>query len=446
MSDLIDGLRGRQGDVARASFPELLPVIVGFFLAFRMATVLLAVRGFGADPDAGTAVNVGLDFLLLGLVGFCTLADQRQQRVPMLRLPVVRWVLLFLAFSCCSLLWSSTVSLPDSSLYWCAMASDVAMVGLLLQARSLDSPAEALMQGYVWGACAVALIAWILPAQADLRLGDEELLGPNQIGYACAFAFFFAQYLLRETRRGSVFTAGVLAVTLLRTLSKTTIVAFLLSQGFLLVRDRSISRRTKVLISLAALVVVAVFSGLLVSYYNVYTSAGDQSETLTGRLGIWAYFFAEAIQQPWIGHGFDSAWKVIPPFGADEFQAAHAHNELLQQFYAYGAVGAGLFCGIYGSLFLQIRRVAGRRRVFFLALLIFVLVRGLADTDRFDLSIPFWSIMIVAWLIETAPIKATEKNDEIAQWYARGRVDLPSGVQAAGVGARCSTAGGGFRE
>lgn len=414
MSEPMDMPRGRGRDVPLPSSAEWLPAIVGFFLAFRIATVLLAVRAFNADPETGTAVNVGLGFFLLGLVGFCTLADQRERRIPMLRLPVVRWALLFLGFSCCSLLWSSTVSLRDSSLYWCSMASEAAMVGLLLQARSLERPAEALMQGYVWGACAVALIAWILPAQTDLRLGDEELLGPNSIGYLCAFAFYFAQYLLRETRRGSVITAGVLAVTLLRTLSKTTIVAFLVSEGFLLVRDRSISRRRKMLILLAAVAAIAVFSGLLASYYDVYSSAGDQPETLTGRLGIWAYFFAEAVQRPWIGHGFDSAWKVIPPFGADQFQAPHAHNELLQQFYAYGAVGVGLFCGIYGSLLLQIRRIAaGRQRLFFLALLIFVLVRGLADTDRLDLSLPLWSIMIVAWLAETASVRTAEREAAI---------------------------------
>lgn len=409
MSEPVDVLRGGKVYGASASPPELLPGIVGFFLAFRTVTVLVAVRALGADPDLGTATNVGLDFLLLGVVAFCTLADQRQQRIPMLRLPVVRWALVFLAFSCCSLLWSSTVSLPDSSLYWCAMAADVAMVGLLLQARSLDHPAEALMRGYVWGACAVALIAWIMPAESDLRLGDDELLGPNQIGYICAFAFYFAQYLLRETRRGSVFVAGLLAVTLFRSLSKTTIAAFLVSQGFLLVRDRSISRRTKVLVALGAVVVVAVFSGLLASYYDVYTNAGNQSETLSGRFGIWAYFLAEAVQQPWVGHGFDSAWKVIPPFGADKFMAGHAHNELLQQFYAYGVVGVALFCGIYGSLFRQIQRVApGRQRTFFLALLIFILVRGLADTDRFDLSLPLWAILMVGWLTETARAHGTE--------------------------------------
>ena len=61
-------------------------------------------------------------------------------------------------------------------------------------------------------------------------------------------------------------------------------------------RDRSITRRTKVLVSVAAVIVFAVFWSLLGSYYDVYTNAGNQSETLSGRIGIWAYFFAEAIQ------------------------------------------------------------------------------------------------------------------------------------------------------
>jgi O-antigen ligase len=195
--------------------------------------------------------------------------------------------------------------------------------------------------------------------------------------------------------------AVLLAVTLLRTLSKTTIVAFLVGEGFLLIRDKSISRRNKALIATAVAAVVAIFWGLLTSYYDIYTNAGNQPETLTGRLGIWAYFLAEAIQKPWIGHGFDSAWKVIPPFGPDQFEAAHAHNEIIQQFYAYGVVGVCLFTGIYWSLYRHIHRMMrGPRKTFFLAFLMFVLIRGMADTERFDLSLPLWAIVMMSLTIE----------------------------------------------
>ena len=100
---------------------------------------------------------------------------------------------------------------------------------------------------------------------------------------------------------------------------------------------------------------------------------------------------------------FDSAWKVIPPFGSDQFEAAHAHNELIQQFYAYGIVGVCLFAGIYWSLYRHIHRLMrGPRKAFFLAFLMFILVRGFADTERFDLSLPLWGIVMISLLIENA--------------------------------------------
>jgi O-antigen ligase len=376
------------------------PFAAGFYFAFRVITVLVSVRIFGADPRTGTAINIALDGLLLLATAFCSIGQVRYPFREMTKLSSVRWVLLFLGFSCCSLLWSSTASLPDSVAYWCAMAADFAIVVILLRAGPLTGVSDSLMKGFIWGACTVAIIAWLMPAESDLRLGDDELLGPNSIGYVCAFAFFFAQYLIREKRAKLGTPAVVLAVTLLRTLSKTTIVAFLVGEGFLLIRDKSISRRSKLLIAVATVAVVAIFWGLLTSYFDIYTATdtGNQSETLTGRFGIWAYFLSEAVQQPWIGHGFDSAWKVIPPFG--EFEASHAHNELIQQFYAYGLVGVSLFAGIYWSLYRHIHRLMrGPRKTFFLAFLLFVLVRGTADTERFDLSFPLWAIVLMSTLI-----------------------------------------------
>ncbi len=261
------------------------PFAVGFYFAFRVITVLVSVRIFGADPRTGTAINIALDCFLLLATAFCSIGEVRYPFREMTKLPGVRWALLFLGFSCCSLLWSSTASLPDSVAYWCAMAADFAIVVMLLRAGPLTGVSDSLMKGFIWGACTVAIIAWLMPAESDLRLGDDELLGPNQIGYVCAFAFFFAQYLIREKRGKLGAPAFVLAVTLLRTLSKTTIVAFLVGEGFLLIRDKSISRRSKILIAFAAAAVVAIFWGLLTSYYDIYTNAGNQSETLTGRLG-----------------------------------------------------------------------------------------------------------------------------------------------------------------
>jgi len=380
-----------------------LPFTIGFYLAFRLFLVLLSVRIFGTEAQTGVEINLALNFLFLAITIFCSPGRGSGLFADLAHQKSVRWAFIFLGFSGCSLLWSSTASLPAAVAYWCAMAADLVMVILLFRAGPLTETSDSLMKGYVWGACLVAITAWLLPAQSDLRLGDEELLGPNQIGYLSAFAFFFAQYLIRKKERGWGLAAILLAVTLIRTLSKTTIVAFLVSQAFLLVKDKSISWRTKLFYILAALVLVVSFSSLFASYYDVYSNAGNQSETLSGRFGIWAYILAEAIEKPWIGHGFHSVWKVIPPFGPDQFEARHAHNELLQQFYAYGVFGICMWILIYGSLYRHIRRLEpGSARTFFFSFLIFALVRGLADTEPFDLSLPLWLIVMITLLIEHA--------------------------------------------
>jgi exopolysaccharide production protein ExoQ len=376
---------------------------VGFFFSFRIVLGLLSVRVLGTAPRAGSELNLVLELLLLLLVCFYSLGYAQRTFGSMLRLSSIRWVFAFLIFSFCSLAWSATVSLPTSVAYWCGIAADVAMVVLLLRAGSVTGVSHSLMKGFVLSACCLAVIAWIMPGQADLRLGDEELFNTNQIGNLCATAIFLAQYLARRKAGRWGFAILLLALTLLRSLSKTTIVAFLISESFLIIADRSISRKTKVLLTLAVILVILLFWGLFEAYYDVYTTAGNQAETLTGRTAIWAYCLEAALEQPLIGHGFDSMWKVIPPFGPEKFEARHAENELLTQFYSYGAVGVCLLIGLYGSLYRQIRRLPrGSVRVVFLSLFLFVVVRGLAEAEPFDLLFPLWSIVLISLLLEHA--------------------------------------------
>jgi O-antigen ligase len=200
--------------------------------------------------------------------------------------------------------------------------------------------------------------------------------------------------------------AVFLGITLLRSLSKTTIAAFLIGEVIVLILNKSISRKNKRMLIVGFIFVIAVFWSLLASYYQVYLDEGNQSETLSGRIFIWAYILNEALDKPWIGHGFHSVWKVIPPFGTDQFEAGHAHNELLQQFYAYGIAGVVMLVGLYRSFYRQVKRLpVSPLRSLLLGVMVFVLVRGLADTEQFDLSLPLWAIaMFSAIMAEPAAV------------------------------------------
>ena len=161
------------------------------------------------------------------------------------------------------------------------------------------------------------------------------------------------------------------------------------------------SRKAKALLITSVLLLGLVFWGLFQAYYDIYTSAGNQAETLTGRTAIWLYVLNAVFDHSWtlwIGHGFDSWWKVVPPFG-DHFEARHAENELLQQLYAYGVLGVITLVGLYGSLYRQVRRLPRSPvRVLFLGLLLFIVVRGLAEADSFDLLFPLWSMVLISLL------------------------------------------------
>jgi exopolysaccharide production protein ExoQ len=387
--------RPRAGSGVAAPFAAC----VGFYFSFRLFFPLLAVRVFGQDAQRGVVLSLTLNYLLLVLAVIDSVGTTPSEIGSPLHWPSFRWALLFLGFSGVSLSWSATASLSAAAAFWCAMAADTAIVIILLRNGAVEAVVNSLMSGYIWGSCAIAVIAWLLPAQSDLRLGDEELLGPNQIGWACAFAFFLAQYLIRRGSGNWNIPALLLAITLLRSLSKTTIIAFLIGQAYILVRDRSIGRRAKLLRLGSAVLVLFIFWRLLSDYYTVYTNAGNQVETLTGRFGIWLYFLGEAVQKPWIGHGFHSVWKIIPPF--NEFEARHAHNEFIQQFYSYGIAGVAIVIAVYGSIWRQLRRISNPSlRTFFLGMLLFVIVRCTADTETFDLSLPVWFIAMMGALLQ----------------------------------------------
>jgi O-antigen ligase len=399
--------------VAQAEPIQATPAVVGFYFSSRVVFVLIAARLFLEEPRMGAAASLVCNFALLLGVAFESFGAAVQNDAQLLRLRPFRWVLLFLGFSGCSLLWSIAASLASAVVYWCAMAADLAMVVLLLRTNPVLDVGRALMKGYVWGACAVAFSAWMLPPQSDLRLGDQELLGPNQIGYVCAFAIFLAQFLIRGRHHFWILPSIFLSVTLLRTISKTTILAFVAGQAFILLRDRSLSLKWKLTIIGAAACVLGFFWSLIGAYYTVYTNAGNQAETLTGRLGIWAYFLEQSVENLWIGHGFHSVWKVVPLFGED-FEARHAHNELIQQFYAYGIAGIVMLIGLYGSIWRQIRALApGSLKAFAGGFLLFILVRGLGDTEPFDLSLPLWAITLFSAVLMNSSLP---KGDDPAKF------------------------------
>jgi O-antigen ligase len=379
--------------MAEATFPVSVTVprhglflssTVGFIYAFRLALTFL---WFQDTPASGTVVSVGLSIGLLAtaLLHSLTSASFQGRRLPLPR--TLNYIFGYLALAFVSLSWTSTHSIPVALGYWIAMCADVLTIVLLLHGRDVEKEANQVMRGFVVGSAAVAAVAWFAPVMDDLRMGNEDFLHPNAIGFEFAIATLFTLYLGHEGRKWK-WLGAALGITLLRTLSKASILGFLIAAGFYLLRDSSVRLRTKLLLGVGAASVLATFLSLIDAYIQQYAQ-GSQLETLTGRTLIWAQSLDIALEKPLLGHGFYSYRWVVPPFGV--FEAWQAHDELLQQFFSYGVLGVLLTVALYWSFFRQLRQhPVHRLRTLALSLFIFALIRGLVDTDIFGLSFPLW--------------------------------------------------------
>ena len=95
---------------------------------------------------------------------------------------------------------------------------------------------------------------------------------------------------------------------------------------------------------------------------------------------------------------------IVPPFG--KFEAQQAHDELLQQFFSFGAVGVILTIALYWIFFRQIRRAEpGHLKTLTASLLLFALIRGLTDAQHFDLTFPLWLMAMLSILFAAQTLR-----------------------------------------
>ena len=394
---------------------SVLAFCAGLLFSCRTIFVLITGRWLNVGTEPGVfaafaiAAALGLAATLGALGARMQTGSSARTYRPML------WVILYLAFSGCSLIWTASASVISSAFYWLSLVVDVGIVILLTRTAGPERVANSLLKGFIAGSSVLAVVALIMPTAADLRLGDLDYFNTNQIGNLCALSVLMCGLL--SARGDAVWRAfpWFLAITLLRSLSKATLVAFIACLIYLFIGNDNIGRGRKWILASAALALSLLFGSLFSAYYDVYTTTGNQAETLTGRTAIWAWTADAAFKRPWLGNGFDAMWKVAPPFGGELFEARHAENELLQQFFAYGLCGVAMLIGIYGSLYRQIRALPrGPERGTLTAFLIYVAIRGLAEAEPFDLLLPLWLVTCFVFLLGNAPRSQSMTHSQAA--------------------------------
>lgn len=130
---------------------------------------------------------------------------------------------------------------------------------------------------------------------------------------------------------------------------------------------------------------------LLLTNWASFTSALGKSETMSGRLQLWALCVVMALRRLWLGYGYGAfwlgmhgpSWRILRvlPSGLN----SRAHNVFLQTWLDLGLAGVGLLAIIFTVYIIRAARVVSRNRqpeaVWPLMVFVFYFVYGMTETS-----------------------------------------------------------------
>jgi O-antigen ligase len=309
--------------------------------------------------------------------------------------------------------------------YWAVLELKLLVVFILLSLARIEQVAVKSLQGYAWGGLILGLVPFVFNAATEQgRLGDEAFLHPNVIGNQMALCSLCSIYLTLQARGRPaerlpyLLLSAMLLFTLMRSLSKTSIIGFFLAALVYIVYSRiNIQKKTTLVLLLSG--VGAICFTALTRYLDEYLNAqqgGQALATFTGRTRIWQMTWEMIQENPIWGYGFQSYRYTAPQIIA--VRLVHPHNELLSIWYTLGAVGLILAVLTYTTYAWQVQRATKARlpqAALGLALLVYSLANGPTTATTADLMnypSPLMMLMI-SWMVQRNPISSSKQLSHI---------------------------------
>ena len=344
---------------------------------------------FQRAPVVGTVIVVVLTLMIALFAS--TLPKDSDPELP----DAWKWIKIYLLLSVISLCWTSGDKTSAAG-YLLITLAETYTVWRLLWCKDRTGILHDSMRGLAYGALFIGLLALTAIGQAEgSRIGNDDFLHPNMVGYSISLGLFASVWLWRATfyKRWAAVSTICFAM-LLRSFSKTSIVASCFALAIYFIFFLKVRFRTKVAIALSASIVVLVLLPLLLTYFDEFVddpNTGEQNVlTVSGRTFLWAILVSEYQKKPILGWGFYS----VKAFTPDEWDvnALQAHNEILQQLFTLGLVGLGVSSVVY---FKTARHFLRSRNWFAIMVLLFFVVRGVAEADFYGLGMPVPMILLL---------------------------------------------------
>jgi len=380
-----------------------LPAIAFCFWTLSIFRFAFALLFFREHPAIATGVGAGLSVVFaysLVLWAAGTAEVRQKTRLP----AIINWIAAYALWCALSLSWTHAGSLVSAMGYWSIMVLDVAIVAAIIWWGDLEAVAIASVKGIVAGGWLISFCALLLNSDdPNGRLGDLEFLHPGNVGKYAGLAVLCSCFMWLRNREDKgwgrwlwVVSTLFLAWILLRSLSKTSIVALVCSAVFYIMYSRVISLKTKI----SALVVATLLFCAMFTVVNTYLvtyleESPNDASTLTGRTVLWAESWEMIQDHPILGYGFLSFRDYGPQDW--EVRTTQGHNEWITQCFQLGFVGLIIAIAIYASYFRHLRRSGpSPQRELGLSILIYMLIQGFAASETSGLMFPLPMVLLLA--------------------------------------------------
>ena len=381
-------------------------IAFGYWLIASGIKVFLIFILFGHNPLLGTFISSCITLAFAYLVFSLTVLDRSTPIARTFQPLAPKALVLFLLWSGLTLFWTRPASIISSLGYWATMTLDILVVFLLCGTDDLRKVMHKSLQGIVLGGLSIFLVASFFQIETiHSRLGDAEFLNPNIIGRQIALSALCCLYLSSlsiqspHSKVGWTFLTGLLALALLQTLSKSSILAFLVAAIAFIFLGR-FRRQEQFLIGFSFIIVTTLSYDKIVDYTNQYvheTQAGEALETLSGRTMIWEHAWKLIQTNPIWGFGFYSFrdYSPITLMG----RLVHAHNEWLNIWFNVGIIGVILAATLYLSFFTltwttRSRTALQDETALALSLILFYVILGLTEANPRGLNFPLPLLML----------------------------------------------------
>jgi len=374
-----------------------------FFIQFRVTIPYLFFQSHPAYGTLTGAVGIVVFVAITALMLLFETPERLDVDLP----KGIRSLFLFLAWSGISICWTLAASRTVATMYWLLICLEATYALIMIRYTGIDRGVKSFIYGWYYGGTAVAACALITQPRAEggSRLGDPLLLHPNLLGNTCAVSLLCGSYVLLTSKRRSVVlvSAGIQALALILTFSKTAMLALLIAYAFLFVRLRLTWRQRTIAVASFLTVLLASYqkiSEYLINYL-VQQQGGEALDTFTGRTVLWAVVVGMLPERLWFGHGFLS-FRDVGPQIFEGIPVVHAHNELLMLLFTAGIIGTLLGYGVYVCLFMNMRRlnksgetVQRMTAQLGIAFLIYHLIRSITEASQFELLMPSALIVVL---------------------------------------------------